>query len=161
MRNLTDVRGLLCCAIGEISGLGRSGVTPKAALKDLRSRLTEGSDDMPKKPPFMIFSGVVASAETNYSGKQVNTRCSHDYAAAFANFLTENDLGPVVHSSELQNRTTNIVMMYVWEPDYPKLEAWYLKNVPASASVELDLSSQPTAARPSNPTLGGSRTGRV
>lgn len=109
-----------CCGIWMLNGISHSK-TPQDVLTHIRPALMYGGSTREK--PFVIFSGVTQRVhEDQYSGR------TDDYGQALMDFILEHKLGKVTHSNNRENgggRGGNILRVWIWEPDYTNLTAYY------------------------------------
>jgi len=114
---MQDFYPLKCCGVMELDGL-HFFPDPKKALLDMHANLWAGNK-YKRRVPFILFTGDV----------------NRYYGQALAAFLVENRLGTVLASEERKNWTENTIRVWIWSPDYEKLEAWYKEHEPPAPPV--------------------------
>lgn len=120
----TTLNKMMCCGILEVDNLSLSK-TPEEAMRLIYAG---ANARLPFRSPFLIFSGIVKMEETRERIQWTTTQHPgfrlDDYAKAFADFITKNELGPIVVSGERRNSTGNTLQVYIWEPKWEAITAW-------------------------------------
>ncbi len=112
----------MCCGVWEINNLGQAKL-PEDVLKTLGARLNNA------KYPFVLFSGVVERKREDHT----LTGRADNYGRIFSQYIRKNKLGTVRASEKFLNpRTTNLIRVWVWEPDYKTL-AEHIRGLTASS----------------------------
>lgn len=121
LSDYTQIHRTKNCGIAEINGLS-SADSPLHALHSLHKQLLRGitwppapdPKEVPKGVffPFVTFTGVVPKPED----KRPN-----NYGQKFADYITANDLGTITTVAPKRNWTSNLIQIWIWEPNYPNL----------------------------------------
>ena len=134
------------CGIAEIDYLSVSA-SPLAALQTLAPALKHGITwpyvNGTRKGcyfPFITFTGVVGNPRTPRFPKNKN------YGQAFADYLTEHNLGAVVTLPGRRNWTENMIQIWIWCPDYDAIWALLARSVEEPVLAAPGLAESTTAA---------------
>lgn len=136
-----------CCALREIFNL-HTDKDAKAAMISFCEKITQYDYNTPKQMHrkavwgMYLFTGEVARTDGTTPNEGFN------YATGFAAFIRRNKLGKVSGSYKALNHVnhpTHIVRAWIWVPDTTRLNAWWKKNQPSTATVETTV---PTPAVP-------------
>lgn len=140
MPNLTTIHGLEACSMYEIKDLAESP-TPLEALKVFwKGYLSKGKYFrkgeinccyVSRLKPFVIFSSIVEKGGN--AGWLCHPKGDRPgYGEDLAKYVLDNKLGSIIECGDGVNWTRNVVRMWVFKPDYPKLgkfmEAYYTAN---------------------------------
>lgn len=122
---MVSIHGTQCCAVVELANIssvdGPLDIL-RSVTKDLCS-YTPPSCGSPHPPQFVTFTGVTKRRTSDHASGRFD-----NYGQAFADFLVKNGLGSVIVSEERHNFTGNSVKIWVWHPDYDKLQPFLVKN---------------------------------
>ena len=121
---MTTLSPTKCCGMLEIDNLAHSK-TPEEALIALKTGLEEGYTDHRYGThhypvPFVIFTTVTKRKVGDHSSRRLD-----DYGQAFASFIQEHNLGKIFSSEERKNWTANTLKVWIWQPDYENLRAYF------------------------------------
>jgi hypothetical protein len=123
-----------CCGMLEINDLS-TAKDPAAALQIIGPMLINGNRSVyGKKVPFVTFTGVIRRVTPDHASCR-----DDDYGQAFMDYITGNNLGVVTQSPEGRNWTGNRLRVWIWQPDYDRLQSWVAYNKTADTSkIEQD-----------------------
>ncbi|MCA1841296.1 MAG: hypothetical protein LC723_13400 [Actinobacteria bacterium] len=106
-----------CCGMKEIDNLSLVA-TAQGALREVAPRLYA------LKPAFVLFSGVTKRFTSDHASSRVD-----NYGQAFADFITKNNLGPVLATAETKNPNShNHITVWIWQMDRSALHTWMRQN---------------------------------
>lgn len=135
------ITGLQCCGIKEIGGLrtvGNSAGTFDGFERELRTFISTYSNGNVTNAYF-IFSAVEAGGVPRYG-------------EAFTAFILKNNLGMVQETTVNKNPNSgNMLRVYLWTIDQPKLKDWYAKGAPTGAPIPAPRRRTPRATSLSTP----------
>lgn len=119
---MTELRKTGNCGVAEIYFLS-SADDSLHALKSIAPQLKKGiiwdNREVKHLFPFVTFTGVV---HNQYNPEHKN------YAQAFADFLTENNLGVVTTLPGERNWTGKDIQLWLWRPNYSNIWALLAKE---------------------------------
>ena len=133
---MIEVRETGCCGVLELVNISRCP-TPKDVVLQAAPAMAALCNELftSGRRPYAYFTSVTDRHVTDH----VSSR-KDDYGAALADYIRDNNLGPVnLAATPKLNWTGNTLHMYVWTVDWDSLVRWYESQIPASQHAPLVL----------------------
>jgi hypothetical protein len=112
-----SVQGTSCCGVYELKDISTLA-DAEAVMKEAIPQMHRRSSGWQERPAYITFTGVVDRVQGDHASYRTD-----NYAQALADYIKANDLGEVVESIPSKpNWTRNVLKMYVWMPNFEKLE---------------------------------------